>query len=217
MCWTRGQELSRWACYSHLRAISSSQTAPVPISTNAHTRAAIVTAGSTASSLGVSVSEHQSICCRRWHADTSRGGQRSLFLFLTLVRVRLAGSALLHSYQGAWEPGSTEDMHQVLEVPGQLAVLMVSEETKAHLGPLSSPMQPGYDTCMGEKLNGQHAYRMPCLAQIAASWVSRNEEPSEQLFQVSSVNVLMQRADRWQKNAVLGQESEGGGSGKSSC
>lgn len=37
-----------------------------------------------------------------------------------------------HGYQGAWEAGSTGDT-QVLEGPGQLAILMASEETKALL------------------------------------------------------------------------------------
>lgn len=53
-----------------------------------------MTAQSTASSLRVSVSEHQSVRSRHWHADASRGGQQSLFLFLTLAKVSLAGTAL---------------------------------------------------------------------------------------------------------------------------
>lgn len=45
-------------------------------------------------------------------------------------------------------------MHQVLEVPGQLAVLMVSEETKVLLKSLSRLVQTDHNACMGESLAG---------------------------------------------------------------
>lgn len=46
----------------------------------------------------------------------------------------------LASDNGVLEPGSSRDTHQILEVPGQPVVAMVSEETKAHLWPLSCPL-----------------------------------------------------------------------------
>lgn len=66
--------------------------------------------------------------------DTSWGSQQSLFLFLTLANVRLAGSVRpqLPRSRGARKHRG-QDTHQVLEVPGQLAISMVSEETKALL------------------------------------------------------------------------------------
>lgn len=56
-------------------------------------------------------------------------------------------------------------MHQVLEVPGQLAVLMVSEETKVLLKSHSRLVQTDHNACMEESLAGNiHAGR-PALPQ----------------------------------------------------
>lgn len=54
-------------------------------------------------------------------------------------------------------------MHQVLEVPGQLAVLMVSEETKVLLKSLSRLVQTDHNACMEESLAGNMHVGWPAL------------------------------------------------------
>lgn len=133
VCWTRGWELPRRACYLHVRTISRSQTTSVTIPSHKRTH----------KSCHCDSTEHgflfKSFCFKNikaFAADTGMwtlaGAASSLFLFLTLAKVRLAGT--VHP-TATKEPGSQEAQgtHTRCWVPGQLAILTVSEETKALL------------------------------------------------------------------------------------
>lgn len=75
--------------------------------------------------------EHQSTCSRHWHVDTSWAASRVSSCSSHWQKPGLL-AVFTHGYQGAWEAGNTGDT-QVLEGPGQLAILMAPEETKALL------------------------------------------------------------------------------------